>query len=207
MKLKSQPSPPPEPRRELRRRQILSAAKKLVAKNGLDGLTIEALENRLDFTRGVITYHFKNKDDIINALLKSTLQEVDRATLAHVQAAPTVEEKVKTMIRSEIKGFLENPQATRTMLSFWSRVHCDSRIKKLNARLYQLYRQRAARLIKAGQLQGAFKDVSVEGLSALMVAAVVGIVCQSYFDPGAIDPETAAEEATQAILARLKTKA
>ena len=59
----------PETVRDLRRAQIIAAARAIVCRDGLDALTIGALEQKLAFTRGVITYHFAGKDDIVRALL------------------------------------------------------------------------------------------------------------------------------------------
>src|SRR5205814_9753674 len=51
--------------RDLRRAQIVAAAREIVAGDGLESLTIGALEKRLGFSRGVITYHFRDKDEIV----------------------------------------------------------------------------------------------------------------------------------------------
>src|ERR1700722_2409301 len=75
----------PDSVRDLRRGQILTAARRLVAEHGLEALTIGALEDRLAFTRGVITYHFANKDEIVRAVFASAIDEIDASVRREVE--------------------------------------------------------------------------------------------------------------------------
>ncbi|MBS2028660.1 MAG: TetR family transcriptional regulator [Deltaproteobacteria bacterium] len=194
----------PETVRDFRRGQILRAARQLVAEDGLDALTFAALEERLAFTRGVITYHFKNKDEIVDAVLQSAIDEIDAGTHAEASASLQPEEKVRAVLRANVRGFVENLDAARILFSFWSRLAQDPRARKVNAALYARYREQTARLLRSGQRQGAFGDVSVDALAALLVGVVIGIAVQVHVQPGAIDIEATVEEATQAVLARLR---
>jgi len=189
--------------RDLRRAQIIAAARSLVSDQGLDALTIGALEEQLAFSRGVITYHFKNKDDIVEAVLRSALEEIDAATQQHVKVSASPTEKVRAALHGMVHGFLDHVEAGRVLLSFWSRLSTDKRARKLSAQLYAGYRQDAASIIRAGKRAGVFGDVPVDAVAANMVGAVIGIVTQVYLDPGAIDADVAVDEAANALAARL----
>jgi len=190
--------------RDLRREQIIAAARQLVAEKGLGGLTIAALERRLPFSRGVITYHFKNKDDIIYAVLESTVAEIDAATLAAVEACSTPAEQVGAVMRANARGFVQHLAAVRILMSFWSRIPSDKRARTVNARLYATYRRRASRLVERAKAEGVFApDVNPEVVASLLVALVLGIAAQEYFEPGAINSAAVLEEATRIVLARL----
>ncbi len=177
--------------RDFRRGQILAAARTIVAEQGLDALTIGALEDRLAFTRGVITYHFDNKDEIVAAVLESALAEIDEATRVQVEASDSVAEKVRAVLRTKVRGFLDHREAGLILLSFWGRITSDAKIRAANARLYATYRRQGARL------------TGDENIAALLVGMVIGIVTQEYFQPGAFDVDAATEEAARCVLARL----
>src|SRR5688572_18339107 len=130
------PEPAPRTVRDLRRGQIIAAARAVVAEGGLEALTIAALEERLGFTRGVITYHFRDKDEIVDAVLASAVAEIDAATLAEVGASQDFEAKVEAVIRTKVRGFLERVEATRILVAFWGRIHQDPRARNANAQLY-----------------------------------------------------------------------
>jgi AcrR family transcriptional regulator len=197
----------PEPRtvRDLRRRQIIAAARALVAKGGLEALTIGALERRLGFTRGVITYHFRGKDEIVDAVLASAIEEIDAATAAEVRASAGFGEKLEAVLRSKVRGFIDHREAGLTLLAFWGRIHRDRRARETTARLYAGYRQQSAHLLALGIEAGAVAapPPSAAEFAALLVGTVVGIVVQSYFEPGAIDPDACVREAARTFLARL----
>lgn len=193
---------PPESLRDLRRAEIVAAARRIVAEDGLEGLTIATLEARLAFTRGVITYHFRDKDEIVMAVLASALQEIDAATAAEVGASRSIEEKVGAVVRTKVFGFLDHREAGRILLSFWGRIGSTPSIRAANARLYVGYREQARRLLAAteGEHRGGPDH---DAFAALLVGVVIGIVTQAYFDPGAIDAEAAVEEAARTLAGRL----
>ena len=196
--------PAPETLRELRRGQIVAVARKIVADEGLEALTIGSLEARLAFSRGVITYHFQNKDDIVHAVLESAIEEINAGIDAQLGANLGYEEKLRTMLKMYVRGFLEHVEATRILLSFWGRISSDKRARKANANLYAACRKGMAQLVESGKEAGDFAaDANVEAVAAALVGVVVGIAMQSYFEKGAIDADAAIEEATQAALARL----
>lgn len=197
--------PAPETLRELRRGQIVAIARKIVAEEGLEALTIGSLEARLAFSRGVITYHFQNKDDIVHAVLESAIDEINAGTAAQLAPTMSADEKLRTTLRTYIRGFVEHVEATKILLSFWGRISSDKRARKANATLYATYRKGVAQMIEAGRASGELAaDVNVEGMSAVIVGIVIGVAMQSYFEKGAIDAELATEEAIHAALGRLK---
>jgi AcrR family transcriptional regulator len=199
--------PAPETLRELRRGQIVAVARKIVADEGLEALTIGSLEARLAFSRGVITYHFQNKDDIVHAVLESAIEEINAGTDAQLGANLTSEEKLRTILKMYVKGFLEHVEATRILLSFWGRISSDKRARKANANLYAAYRKGAAQMLEAGKAAGEFgADISVDAVAAWLVGVVIGIAMQSYFEKGAIDADAAIDEAAQSALSRLRPK-
>lgn len=195
------PTSPPEALRDRRRGEIVAAARRIVAEEGLEGLTIARLEARLAFTRGVITYHFRDKDDIVMAVLASALEEIDAATKAEVEASQTLSAKVRAVLHSKVSGFLDRAEASRILLSYWGRIGSTPAIRAANARLYAGYREQARRLLE--RAPDAPAGLDADGLAALLVGIVLGVVAQASFDPGAIDPLAAVEEAARALEARL----
>jgi AcrR family transcriptional regulator len=189
--------------RELRRQQIVRAARAIVASEGLDALTIGALETRLSFSRGVITYHFANKDEIVDAVLASAIAEIDAATRAEVDAQSRPEEKLRAVLHATVHGFLEHPEAVRILVSFWGRIGAQPAIRAANAKLYSTYRRRAAGLVRDGIARKAFTPERVDAVAALLVAIVIGIATQVYFEPGAIDADATVVAAQSAVLAGL----
>ena len=193
----------PETVRDLRRGQILAAARRLVAEQGLDALTIGALEDRLAFTRGVITYHFANKDEIVRAVFASAIDEIDAAVRQEVAAGATIRDKVRGVLHGNVRGFVDNDVAGRVLLSFWGRLSADAGARKINSALYARYRKQASKLLKRARADGEIAKVDPDVMASLLVGIVLGIATQHYFDPGSIDVDAAIDEAVKTVVARL----
>lgn len=189
--------------RDFRRGQIVAAARKLVAEEGLDALTFGALEDRLSFTRGVITYHFASKDEIVRAVFTSAIEEIDRAVKEAVLASASVEDRIRAVLRGNVRGFVDRAEAGKVLLSFWGRLSSDAAVRKLNAELYARYRGRCEKLLRKAIAAGAIAKVDPRTMAALMVGIVLGIATQHYFEPKSIDVDAAIDEAEATVLARL----
>lgn len=187
--------------RELRRAQIVAAARGVVARDGLEALTFSALEAEVDFTRGVITYHFKGKDAIVAAVLQSALDEIDGATLAAVEAQGTPGDRLGAAVRATIAGYIENLEAGRILLAFWARIQSDPGARDLNTALYRTYRSRAAVLLREGIAQGVFRPVDIELTATWVVGVIIGVVTQEYFDAGHANWRAASEHAAALVVA------
>jgi len=202
------PTPSPRDRkdyprtvRELRRQQIIAAARSLVARQGLAALTISALEQKLNFSRGVITYHFRNKEEIVHALLESAVLEIDRTAREEIAASLAPEARIRASLEAMVKGFLDHQEAGFILLSFWGRIAADKKTAKINAALYRRYRNDASALLQRGV--GSHRRARIDAIAALMVGAVIGIVTQVYFDEGSLEVEACLDEAARMILAGL----
>jgi AcrR family transcriptional regulator len=189
--------------RDFRRGQIVAAARRLVAEQGLEALTFGALEDRLSFTRGVITYHFASKDEIVRAVFASAIEEIDAAVKAEVRASASIEDKLRAVLQANVRGFVDRAEAGRVLLSFWGRLSSDPEARRLNAELYTRYRTRSAKLLREAVAAGSIAKIDPKSVAALLVGIVLGIATQHYFEPGSIDVNAAVEEAVETVLARL----
>ena len=194
--------------RDLRRQQIIGAARSLVSGGGLEALTISKLEEQLDFSRGVITYHFKGKDEIVMAVLHSALDDIVEGASDRVQKRVTVEEKIHAILTGMIQGFIEKTEAAQIMVSFWSRIPKDKQVTDMNAQLYQSYRSQVARLLGKARKNKEIKatKAQIDAISALVVGIVIGVAMQVYFQPESVDPGTIIAESAAAISLRLSIK-
>jgi AcrR family transcriptional regulator len=190
-------APPIENIRDLRRHQIIQVARQIVADTGLDALTIGMIEKRLSYSRGVITYHFQNKEEIVMAVYESAIEEIDSATRAVAQTDQGLQERVRAVIETTIQGFLKHPEASTILVSFWGRIRSDPKVAEINATLYRKYRRYSEELISG-------TDVDAKAMAALFVAIVIGLVTQVYFEPGAIDVDAAITQAANTLVASLR---
>jgi AcrR family transcriptional regulator len=186
--------------RDLRRGQIIRAARRIVAEQGLAALTFGTLERELAFTRGVITYHFEAKDEIVDAVLVDAIAEIDRATEEAVLAETDAADKLVAAFSGMVRGFLARREAARVLLSFGSRVPNEPGLAKKNAALFAHWRAKSTILVKLLVAHGELpSDCNADGLATILVGLVLGVVSQVYFEEGAVDAEAAIAEGARAL--------
>lgn len=85
--------------RSIRRDQILDATERLAAQRGLAQTTFAEICREADVSNGVLTYHFKDKDDLLLALLERVVHRW-RSTLAPVADDDrSVSERLSALVR------------------------------------------------------------------------------------------------------------
>jgi AcrR family transcriptional regulator len=187
--------------RDTRRHQIIIAARHLVAEKGLEALTFGALEKELSFTRGVITWHFKDKLEIVCAVLDSAIAEMDEEMFTHASNG-TFPEKVHNVIANKVNGFLEHGEARQILVAFWSAPVPGT--AKVSAGMFAIWRMQALHLFRMAQQDRTIAaDVDCEAMAGVMVGVVLGIVIQASY-AGPVRTEALIDEAAKSIIARCR---
>ena len=65
----------------IRRKQIVSAVRTIIARDGLEAVTIANIATALGTSRGVVVYHFNNKEEILHEVLASAMKDADASAL------------------------------------------------------------------------------------------------------------------------------
>ena len=105
---------------DVRKNEILDAAADLFNSDGFDGTTISAIIEKAGIARGTIYYHFKSKEDILDALIDRRNTEFLTAArqIASDKSIPVFERLIRTFIamngdkdgKSELTRQMHKPQ-------------------------------------------------------------------------------------------------
>lgn len=167
---------------------------------GLEGLTIAKLEEALGVSRGVITYHFTNKDEIVHAVLASAIEEIDIAIVTNVRAGKSASQRARTALTTTTLEYVRRTDALRILLSFLGRSISDPTAHEQTSQFYAKYRAWSAVLVDEARASGEFRNVSTKASSALLVGVTLGIAVQAYFDADAIDVDKTIAEVSDIIV-------
>lgn len=98
-----------------RRELILSAANEIMREEGMENLSIRKIANRIEYSPAIIYHYFRDKDDIINHLMKKGYQKILDA-LSSVQApADEPKQKLEKLMRNYIDTALQMPDEYKTV--------------------------------------------------------------------------------------------
>ena len=94
---------------EVMRELIISAAKEIIAKEGFDNLSIRKIAKKIEYSPSIIYHYFKDKDEILNSVMKSGYMKIVNAVSKSDTENLTPAEKLKRMTRDYIEEALKMP--------------------------------------------------------------------------------------------------
>jgi AcrR family transcriptional regulator len=92
-----------------RRTQIVEAAIETVAEVGYANTSLARIAVRLGISKGVISYHFAGKDDLIAEIVSQVLQRARADIQPRIEAQTTGPEMLRAYIESHFEFMRDNP--------------------------------------------------------------------------------------------------
>jgi AcrR family transcriptional regulator len=158
--------------------QILDAARRVLARDGWAGLSINAVCREAVVYRSAISYHYGSKDGLAAAVLENIIHELSIRVAGSVSALPIGGERVT----ATIEGFdtLGGSEIQFTFLEVLTRL---VREEEYRLRLSRVYRDTAA--IAAVALGGYDEKTrrELEPYARAILAFLDGVFIQQLADP------------------------
>jgi len=114
-----------EQARENVRQAILDATRELFAKDGLAGVSMRNVAERIGYTPRTIYLHFSDKDDLLSELIEEDLGRLADRLEAVTDRETDPDRRVHVVAREYVKFGVENPHAYEAI--FLRRSHPFSR--------------------------------------------------------------------------------
>lgn len=179
----------------VRREQIAEAALGLVASQGVRRLSIAAVAQRVGLVPSGIYRHYKNKDQVLAAVLDL----LERRLLAIVEAAVGRStdplEQLYAVLTSHIR-FIREGRAIPRMI-FSEDAHGDNPERKAHIlEILSAYLGEIAKLVRRGQQQGRIRpELDVETVTMLFFGLIAPAGIRWHLSDGAFDMTRHAERA------------
>jgi AcrR family transcriptional regulator len=179
-----------------RREQIIEAAVAIIAEEGIQNLSLSAIEDRSDMSRGQLTYYFPAKEDILLAVFDHTIEVMtatrraeDDSTREGCPHAAEGWERMVAFLTSFISNPPEIPEFHALQYTFLSQIGHRDDFRDRLAKLYEHWRAFAvADLTKdVAALPADGSRVSVRTLASFVQAVLHGLAMQRVADPTAYD--------------------
>jgi AcrR family transcriptional regulator len=167
---------------EVRKAEIMKAAKKLFYEKGYIKTTTQDIINELKISRGLLYYHFDSKEDI----LYSIIEEHTKPLLAKFSSITndrslTAEEKVKVFIDSTI---ISESSAQKEDYAVHDAVHLPENtfmMDKINHKLSYHMAECFSEIIKEGNKEGIFNVKYPEEVAAYLMTAYTFVISDKNF--------------------------
>lgn len=123
---------------EAKRAEIFEAARRVIARDGLEAATVRAISTEAGYSTGVLTRYFATKDDVIEGALRVATERF-RSTISEFQDRRGLE-AVRALLHAEHQHDEAGRTDTRVWLAFWSHAASSARLRTLSGQLYRRWR-------------------------------------------------------------------
>jgi AcrR family transcriptional regulator len=182
------PKAPPATRRQ----QILDAAYDLALDEGIAGLTLRAVAARAGLSHGLVIFHFKQKDQLVTALLDRLLLEIAEPQDAPAtDMAATAGARWSAVVRREMLGLARDPRRVQLLLEYWALGVRDRSVRRRIAAALARYRSRLRPTTEphANALAGIDGAALADAIASVAVSLVSGFAMQATIAHAQVDAE------------------
>jgi TetR/AcrR family transcriptional regulator, transcriptional repressor for nem operon len=155
------------------REALLMAALEEFAEHGLEAPSLDAICARAGYTRGAFYVHFKDRDELIAAVMERVLKRFMDAMIATGDAALDLERTVRTFGDAVANRFMPLAQSVRSyqLLQACAR---SSVVRERHVELLREAQRRVGSAVAEGQQAGTVRnDIDAEQLGLLLVGLVL----------------------------------
>jgi AcrR family transcriptional regulator len=142
---------------EARRAQIVQCTIEIIASLGYAQASLANIAERAGISKGVISYHFAGKDELIAQVHTSVMTKVATQVLATVEAQPRAAGKLRAYIEGSIAFIAEHGQEAVALLEIWNGLRTTTGRQVLDARTYEPGLEFLQAIFRQGQAAGEFR--------------------------------------------------
>jgi len=169
---------------ESRRAELGSAVWSVVAKHGIEAVTIREVARESGWSTGVVNHYFRDKEDLMQYAFYLSIERSVARLLAHAADAPPLE-ALRIILLESLAITKEQRLENSLWAVFVGQALTNPEMSDEVRSLYQRWLERLVRLIKEGQRDGSIRRGFNTGEWARRAMATVdGYVIQTFYLPG-----------------------
>lgn len=168
-----------------RRREILDETIALLGEGPYHAVTQERVAKAAGVSKGVVTYYFPTKTDLLVAAVRRYHEEVKAGLDAIVaNASLKTHDKLRLLIHAAFPSADAVAREVRFQSEVWSYAKDEPAAREAVVSSYRDFRDACARLLDAGADEGLVSTTDREGVYLMIHALIDGLSFQLAVDPG-----------------------
>lgn len=188
-----------------RRAELINATLTCISNHGMDGMTLDKVAEYAGCSKGVVAYHFENKDHLTCEAFKAFLAYYGLKIESEIQKTMTAEEMLDISLKYMLPPYDENTEKTlnvsqldgvenmfipiedqaRLFVQFFSRAVLDPKLQEVASKSYETDMNGIAQIFNYGNLTGEMHVDDPFNAAYGLFAMVVGL---SFFRVANVQP-------------------
>lgn len=165
-------------RAEEKRKKVLRATLQAINEKGFNEVTLQDIADYTDFSKGVISYYFKNKEDVFYHLLEWMTERIFKNEYIAIQKQDSAIRKLNAYVNAVFKSPKDNKIFYSVYLEFLAQTKTNERFREVNNTFYKNCWFIGSEIIEKGKSEGIFKDIETESGSHMIRALIDGCLLQ-----------------------------
>jgi AcrR family transcriptional regulator len=179
-----------EQSRAATRESLLAAARRVFARSGFHGASVEEVASEAGFSTGALYSNFDGKEDLFLALMEREIDTHARAIAEAVGERPSVSARAAGGARQWMTTIEREPELVLLFTEFWAYGVRDPQVREQVAARFAQVRKLLTRLIADGAREfGLELELPADQLAVAIDALADGIARQKLADPEAVPDE------------------
>ena len=177
--------------RESRKRQLVGATLEAIAKYGFAEASVMRIADIAGISAGQIHHYFGGKDGLLEAAMRSILEDMRAASIKALAAAHSPEERLEAIVSSNLHPKIFRREIGIAWLSFWAQATHEPAL----ARIEHINRSRLR-----SNLRNALKPVVGKTRAFTLAEAAAMMIDGLWVAQAHVRPEWDAESAKRLVL-------
>lgn len=152
---------------EIRRKQILDAAKIAFSKTGFHGTEVEKIAAEAGVGKGTVYRHFESKENLIHAVLESMLDDLIEGVIQKSSGIDDLTRKLEVVVTGYVGYFRENQSIFR--LVFQEQLPLKEKSAMFFKKRLSVLIDHIENILREGQTEGLFKKLDYRITAYLLV--------------------------------------
>jgi len=162
-------------------RNLLIAAKDIVAEEGFEALTLKTVSERAGENKAMVSYYFDNKAGLVAAVLDSVIHDEYLSSLDRMKdVAPG--ERIPRLVE-EMRRMAESAEDFTVFYELLPHVLRDDVLRRRLAMLFRWYWKMKLDWLGVGDGAAGLADPDLLGIAQLLSAVIDGLAIQVAVDP------------------------
>jgi TetR/AcrR family transcriptional repressor of bet genes len=177
-------------RGEESRKLILKAAVDSIATKGLGKLTLDQVADRVGISRGLVVFHFKTKDNLIEEVLSYLGRQYTGGWEAILEGEARSDiDKLIQLIDYDIRFACENPKYVSAWHAFWGEAKGNAMYQEQEGLREAGYARDMEHLLEKISADGEYDMQDLTLVTQGLFVMMFGIWVQVHLNPGPDDYE------------------
>lgn len=169
---------------ETSRQQVLDAAIKVLAKRGFTNTSVSDIADAAGMSKGVVHYHFANKEDLIVRVLQQCYDTLSAAVRGAWSEPGTPAERIRKALQAMWLTRTSGSAEMTVVADMMAQGIHDPKIKKaITTRFHTSREELVQELVSSFEKLGLRPKLPAEVVARIVMASMDGLGLHEIFDP------------------------